>query len=852
MTYECADFFMTRVAVGRAERKNFSREEFLEHCRQNPVFLEGVAIASPTLYQAFKSGKTDEKTYLSLLKYYLRCSSRATPFGTFSFVWMGEFSDRTALQFDPRLVKKRVRPDTEWASKMAKSQEVQRLRVMVNPSAVKKRGKLHLERVNSQTISIRNTPVVERICRLAKEPLLYEKLEAELLLTFKGEDEQKVKRCLAQVFQEGYLISELSPCINKPPVVCDPLLLEYQAKPLGEGLPPPDLQVDSYYAENRANLPCHIKERLEEAAFILTLQSGLKARLGEYHKQFLEKYGTTRLVPLPEAPPRVSTAHQKADPPYFGQKEIVLDEWVKRQKATPEKLPLSLELFFEIIADSQEAIDRGDYTLVINPAMATQQAGSAFGRFLYLWDEKSQLRELLKKEEALLPGVAFVEATFNPVSPRTANVCFTETMRDHTLQFHFREEGTSLAVDDIYVGATDEHLYLYSKTLAKEIRVVLSTAVNPELAPPVLKWLLEISNHRFTPFSPCIFEQFADAVHLPRVRFKNTILSPARWRFSKENLLETMNSYDVPPWVYLMDGDNRLLLNWKEPSEFRLLSEKKEITLMECVGVPALGGHVTEFVAPLIKNTPHAATLIPPIDSVKMLDRIKMPGCSEWLYAKISLPADSEREFIVSHLTPFINSLNVDKWFYVRYAEEGPQFRLRLHNANALPELSAWCGHLMQRELIHGFSFECYEREVERYGGLELIELAESVFCADSVDCVHQLAHCRIKLECQAALNILSIVNCFDAPEFLSPKHQDLLSGYRQELKQLSQYQEKTLDTTHLKIYAERIPDSDKISILDSLVHMHCNRLLGIDPTAEKRARAIAYYLQKRVFSEIP
>ena len=114
-------------------------------------------------------------------------------------------------------MKKRVRADRGWVATQAKEQEknnLKRLKVMANPCSVKRRGKLHLERLNAG-VSIRLTPVVERICLLAKEPIVYEKLEEALIEEY--QEEQKVKKCLEQVFNEGYLISELSPRLNQPP-----------------------------------------------------------------------------------------------------------------------------------------------------------------------------------------------------------------------------------------------------------------------------------------------------------------------------------------------------------------------------------------------------------------------------------------------------------------------------------------------------------------------------------------------------------------------------------------------------------------------------------------------------------
>ena len=70
MSYECADFFMTRVAMEAADREKLSltREAFIGYCLQKKEFLEAIAIASPTLYQAVKGEK-------GMRRPTLRCSS---------------------------------------------------------------------------------------------------------------------------------------------------------------------------------------------------------------------------------------------------------------------------------------------------------------------------------------------------------------------------------------------------------------------------------------------------------------------------------------------------------------------------------------------------------------------------------------------------------------------------------------------------------------------------------------------------------------------------------------------------------------------------------------------------------
>jgi thiopeptide-type bacteriocin biosynthesis protein len=87
------------------------------------------------------------------------------------------------------------------------------------------------------------------------------------------------------------------------------------------------------------------------------------------------------------------------------------------------------------------------------------------------------------------------------------------------------------------------------------------------------------------------------------------------------------------------------------------------------------------------------------------------------------------------------------RWFFVRYADPDPHLRIRLQGdpewlwKELLPAVheaaEAWLadGHL------HRIQLDTYEREVERYGGPEGIELTEAVFEADSDAVLRALPH---------------------------------------------------------------------------------------------------------------
>jgi thiopeptide-type bacteriocin biosynthesis protein len=80
----------------------------------------------------------------------------------------------------------------------------------------------------------------------------------------------------------------------------------------------------------------------------------------------------------------------------------------------------------------------------------------------------------------------------------------------------------------------------------------------------------------------------------------------------------------------------------------------------------------------------------------------------------------------------------ISSWFFLRYSDPGEHLRIRFRCADAgscgeVIRLSSEAfGPAVKRGSIWKVQLDTYEREVERYGGLEGILAAEEVFCADS------------------------------------------------------------------------------------------------------------------------
>lgn len=987
--YQPAEFFLVRSSLFSYCSLPQSLDSLLEFYKMTPQFQEALIIASSSLHrsiQAFLAGKGGDihNIHLSLLKYFLRSNSRATPFGLFSFVGWGNFSENSNLSCHLSSIQRKTKPDMEWIKTLTDQIHQQKdcvrlLKIITNPNLVKKNGRVKLRVINSDhtidSVSIKSTPVSDFLFLSAKRSIYYNELEHLLVSKFCNQPATIVQDYLWKLFTKDFLLSELSFEINKGfsfdelinkikrinPKILFPYLdevqtaiEEYDHSELGNPsrlLHINDLlekqsninrpiQVDAFSPNGQFSLPQNVQSIIGEAVSIIcsfSQQSNIESPLHKYHRSFLEKYGLYRLVPFLELiddelglglPIRNDSQLHSSN--QFWHRYSLNTRIIQLNEASiPPKAPnnpRSLEVFFELIAQSQNDIDTGNFLLVINPLVGSTQAGNAFGRFMYLWkDEKIQsLQAFLQKEEQLEESSLFVEASFLPISARSANVSCHEKLRQYQLPLHYHDASlNNLDLEDIYIGANESQLYIYSKRYRRELLVSLSSAITPDLAIPHLKLLLDITQSSHTRTFPCIWGEELSRPFLPRVSYKNIVLSPARWLLNdaimntssesthaevQKAFEKSVLTFEIPELFYLTFFDQKLLINRNDPAQIQLLIQQfvktREVILLEVVNPEypksvstELGHHATEFVVPCVLKPEHYHSKkkysYPTSDQIAPLDRTQIPG-GEWLYLKIFINAENEEFFLINQISPLIrnllNSQMIDDWFYVRYREERSHLRIRFHGteksicSQVIPMIYQQASYWLNGGMISDFSFHCYEREVERYGGPEAIEHAEKLFSYDSLVSLSIMETAQTNnfpMEIIAACNAIFFLKTFypsgdDLLSFLANTDKSFLSGFRDKTNQALNwldilcYEAQTEDpklrrlkeiTQPLRIaiteFAQVLEKTNyaqwnsKKSIAESIIHMHCNRLFGINANAEKKTLAIANYLLQKKYHKL-
>ena len=304
------------------------------------------------------------------------------------------------------------------------------------------------------------------------------------------------------------------------------------------------------------------------------------------------------------------------------------------------------------------------------------------------------------------------------------------------------------------------------------------------------------------------------------------------------------------------------------------------------------GVHLSEFVIPFVKNKKYSSPSHKPITtkhhSIPAQCRWKLPG-SEWLFVKYYLGIENENLFLIEQASCFAQPLLergiIAGWFFIRYADPKPHLRIRFHGEKELmitqliPAIHEWASILLQEQAIQEMTLSTYEREVERYGGEELIESTEAFFCADTetaILLIHAMLGKKTPFpeEVIASLSMIDLLKGFgltlkEQISFFSALAMDKeeLAGFRKWKNSLLSLGEAILEdrlalqndtfflqeafqkrTSTLETHARKLREMEEKQklivppnlIYDSILHMHCNRLMS-RLEKEKKARLYAF-----------
>ena len=654
----------------------------------------------------------------------------------------------------------------------------------------------------------------------------------------------------------------------------------------------------------------------------LARRPALSAGWTDWHARFLDRYGPGAVVPVLDAvSPDTGLGYPAGylDSPYatpalpltgrdklllklahraaaLGDVEVIIDDrLISELSVTGSDAPVqpSAEITARVHAASARDLDEGRFTLHVTGA--SRAAGTIAGRFLHVLGdaERERMAGLYAGTRGVHDGGLTAQLAAAPLHPKTCNVARAVRTAAPVISIgEYREAaGSQIAVTDLAVTADARRLHLVSVSRGCPVHTIMLNAVDLAYhSHPLTRFLAEAP---VALAAPCAgFEWGAAHVlpFLPAVRYRRTVLSPARWLLDAPDLPgkdAAASEWDaalavwqgqvrLPEWVYLGDGDQCIRLRLTEPSHRALVrDELRRAGTVRFRSAPAphdLGwaeGRVHEIVIP-VTATQQAA---PVRRAVEITSRRHgyLPGQAGRLYLQLHA-SHGQQDVVLTRHVPYLQrrlgNLLRTCWF-MRYDQPRNHLRLRLaldeHGlGTAIAQVSAWTETLRDEGLVNGVSWETYYPEVSRFGGTDALDAAEACFAADSAAVIAQLTACAAKdgpdSRALAAASLIDIVASLIGDETAAlhwlvahtaadatPPPRPL---YNQAVALVNSGGIPAVAAsawgprrTALTVYRSALEHAGTVlpeELLPDLLHLHHARMTGPDPAAERACLHLA------------
>jgi thiopeptide-type bacteriocin biosynthesis protein len=590
---------------------------------------------------------------------------------------------------------------------------------------------------------------------------------------------------------------------------------------------------------------------------------------------------------------------------------------------TPEArdLPTSLDLYFFVAARSAAELDAGEFQVIVAPSVGVTGAGRTLGRFGDVLGAPAldAIRAAADADETRDRRL-WAEVYYKPARTRSANVAVRPAVRRYEVRLDGvppgRSDAVNIPLDELVVGLRDGRFYVRWPAANADVVSCAGHLLNAMQGPAVLRFLCDASHDGQAVLTGFDWGPAREFPYLPRVQSGKSVLHPAQWRIGvilgdrwrgtfEEALSILRDEWQLPRHVFVTTADNRLLVDLDDAEQSALIARqvtdakrRRELVLQEVlpeldrIWTPGPGGrYVTELVASLVlKSDSEPPRTRPEARSAPRIPiagpRFRPPG-SDWLYLRLCAPPCLQDDVLAAHLSGFAEDVLqrglADRWFFIRYSDPEPHLRIRFRGAPArltgelLPAACTWAAELVERGLCGRFSFETYDREIERYGGEAGLALAEEIFAADSRAVVRLLALERAKQLPIERGNLAVLVvddllatlgldetarltwsrrfatlrnECSDEYRQKGPELRDLLRARSAERTRPDQSAVMDILTERrdsLRATACSLQTMEETGtlersrddILASLVHMTLNRLLGTDNAPERRVMGL-------------
>ncbi|MQS37641.1 lantibiotic dehydratase [Streptomyces katsurahamanus] len=659
----------------------------------------------------------------------------------------------------------------------------------------------------------------------------------------------------------------------------------------------------------------------------------------DYHHEFLAEYGTGTLVPVLDlvsdtglglpagytGSVRERTPKQLTDRDGIllslaqeavmaGRDELVLTDTViaaLAEAAGTDKRTLvpRVEVAFEVRSASTAALARGDFQLVITGV--PRPGSSMAGRFAHLLP--AEHRDVLAATYTDSTGGVAAQLSFAPRRRRNENVARVPRLLSHVIPLaeHREPDDGVIPLTDLAVTADDRSFRLIQVSTGRLITVRVPHALEAAIqTPPLARFLAEIATARHAVYKPFDYGAAGRLPYLPRVRYRRTILTPARWLLNAEDLpgqTATTKEWDhtfdawrdrlrVPERVTMAEHDQRLLLDLTHSVHRQILrthlNGAGRLVLREAPDPGAHGwlGRAHEIWLPLHSTHQNDGDFERSArTSTILVDRgeLKLPGAGTVLCAQLHAHPRRQDEILDRHLPRLLERFGATPptWWFTRHHDTSPYLDLVLHiepgtYGTAAEYVHTWSRSLHEKAMASRLTLIGFRPRPGEYGHGPTLAAAHRLFAADSAAALAQIRltdqNPNHSPQALAAASILDLVRHI-AP---TPEEGEdwLIEQTPQGSGRLDRHLcERTLDlatlgdraartafpggtgvteawatrATAVRDYRRALTDQRApLTTARLLIHQHHARTLGPDPTTEaatlRLARTAALHHQHR------